>query len=30
MPPKDYYNSKLGLSKYGMFDKDNNFIELSK
>lgn len=30
MPPKYYYNSKLGLSKYGMFDKDNNFIELSK
>ena len=29
-PPKNYYNSKLSLSQYGMFDKDNNFIELSK
>ena len=29
-PPKDYYNSKLGVSQYGMFDKNGKFKQLEK
>lgn len=29
-PPKDYYNSKLGLAQYGMFDVNNKFVALTK
>lgn len=29
-PPKDYYDSKQGLSQYGMFDKNGKFVEMPK
>ena len=29
-PPMDYYNSKLGVAQYGMFDIENNFVILEK
>jgi hypothetical protein len=29
-PPRDYYDYEAGISKYGLFDIHNNFIELYK
>lgn len=29
-PPKQYYNSRLGLAQYGMFDMQGTFVELQK
>ena len=29
-PPKQYYNSQLGLVQYGMFDMHGKFVELQK
>jgi hypothetical protein len=28
-PPKQYYNSQLGLAQYGMFDMHGKFVDLS-
>lgn len=29
-PPKDYYNSKLGIAQHGMFDMNNHFVNINK
>lgn len=29
-PPKDYYNSRTGLSQFGLFDMNNKFIPMNK
>jgi len=29
-PPKQYYNSRVGLAQYGMFDMHGKFVELQK
>lgn len=29
-PPKDYYDSKTGLVKYGMFDMNGKFVSMCK
>ena len=29
-PPRDYYDSETGLTKYGLYDVHNNFVELYK